>query len=271
MNCVKCEKELEQDWIVCPFCGTAKPEIGTTQTPEMLDLDCGGGELLKLIYIEPGKFTMGGTTTEAEEPPHEVTIANPFYMGIFPVTQAQYEAVMPSNSSMFRDQLDSAQHPAGIVTWEDAKQFCQRLSQKTGKHVDLPSEAQWEYCCRAGTTTEYSFGEEEEQLERYANYERTPVYGDNSTSPVGCFRPNDWGLYDMHGNVWEWCEDQWHENYDGAPTDGTAWLSEDVSNIDRVYRGGSWYDFSGYSRSAFRFKMNPLSANSNLGFRVCLG
>ena len=234
-----------------------------------VELDCGGGVMLKLKRIEAGSFMMGGKEEYlGEKPIHQVSISEPFYLGIYLITQAQYEAVTGENPSDFSGEPDSPQRPVENVSWEEAKLFCQKLSQKTGKRFGLPSEAQWEYACRAGSTSEYCFGDAEGELELYANYEKTPIYGDESTSPVGLFKPNAWGLHDMHGNVWEWCEDKWHSNYEGAPTDGSPWLGGGDSN--RVYRGGSWHSYASFCRSASRSNSSPGFRYNNLGFRLLM-
>lgn len=248
-------------------------ELSSPITPEPieldeLELDCGRGATIKFKRIEAGSFMMGGTGSKDEQPVHEVTFAKPFYMAIYPVTQAQYDAVTGRYRSWFNKERDSRYRPVEQVTWEEAKTFCRKLSQKTGHQIELPSEAQWEYCCRAGSTTEYCFGNDDTRLELYANYSQTPIYGAKSTSPVGSFRPNAWGLYDMHGNVWEWCEDKWHGDYVDAPADGSVWLSGDAPY--RVRRGGCWYYQSRYCRSANRLRSIPTSTNYLQGFRVCL-
>jgi formylglycine-generating enzyme required for sulfatase activity len=194
-----------------------------------------------------------------EKPPHPVTVQE-FYLGKYPVTQEQWQAVMGNNPSKFSD---TPQNPVERVSWNDCQEFCQKLSQMTGQTYRLPSEAEWEYACRAGTQTRYYFGDNENQLGDYAWYE------DNSgskTHPVGQKKQNPWGLYDMHGNVWEWCEDSWHPNYQGAPTDGSPWNDNDSQK--RVRRGGSWYNSPWNCRSAYRFNSDPGLRFINFGFRV---
>jgi len=162
-------------------------------------------------------------------------------------------------------------NPVDSVFWEDARQFCKKLSEKTGKKISLPSEAQWEYACRAGSTVLYCFGDNEEQLKEYANYEDTPIYGKKSTSPIGIFKPNAWGLYDMHGNLWEWCEDIWHDNYEGAPVDGTAWTyGEPLGRIEHLYRGGSWGMYARGCHSSMRSRFASRCVAPYLGFRIVL-
>jgi formylglycine-generating enzyme required for sulfatase activity len=235
--------------------------------------EIGGGVTLEMVQIPPGKFTMGSPQGEqgrcnCEEFQHEVTVPG-FFMGKYQVTQEQYEAVMGYNPSYF----SGKKRPVERVSWGDATQFCNRLSQITGRYFTLPSESQWEYACRAGSTTSFNFGNS--IITDLANYNGNYSSGlapngvwRQETTEVGNFPPNAYGLYDMHGNVWEWCLDTWHENYFGSPTDGSAWV--DSSTNFRVMRGGCWYwDFSG-CRSASR---NYSSGQYNInGFRVvCLG
>ena len=154
--------------------------------------------------------------------------------------------------------------PVEQVSWEDATEFCQRLATKTGKDYRLPSEAEWEYACRAETTTAYHFGEK--LTSELANYNQER----GQTSEVGRYPANRWGLHDMHGNVWEWCQDTWHETYEGAPADGNAWISSDERKFS-VLRGGSWDDFPEGCRSAFRNWNAPGNSFDDVGFRVVCG
>ncbi len=217
---------------------------------------CGAEITLDLKRIEPGSFMMGGSTCPAEKPVHEVTIKEPFYMGVYPVTQMQYEALTGTNPSLYSDRQDSGQHPVNNVGFEDAVRFCTKLSELNGEQIELPSETLWEFCCRAESSkllrtdtstllstgqhgadlegTTYCFGDDETQLEHYANYEGTPFSGYKLTTPVGMYKPNAWGLYDMHGNVWEWCKDRWHDYYESAPVDGSAWLDVEEWRKDGV-------------------------------------
>ncbi len=204
-----------------------------------------------------------------ESPQHQVTVS-PFYMGKFVVTQAQYEAIMGKNPSRFKGN----KRPVERVFWHDAMEFCQKLSQKTGRTYRLPSEAEWEYACRAGTTTPFYFGET--ITTNLANYNGNYTYASapkgeyrKQTTDVGAFPPNAFGLYDMHGNVWEWCQDTWHDNYNDAPTDGSAWIEND-NNYLRVLRGGDWYLNSSICRCADRNRINPDNSGSVYGFRVVL-
>ena len=218
--------------------------------PAELTLDLGGGVTMKMVLIRPGKFMMGSPETEKgrfdHEVQHEVTISKPFYMGVTEVTQAQYEAVMGTNPSHFK----GATKPVEPVSWNDAAEFCKKLSEKTRQAVRLPTEAEWEYACRAGTQTAFSFGDDPSALGDYAwwdgNSGKTP-------HPVGQKKPNAWGLYDMHGNVWEWCAD-WYEGLQKGPvTDPSGPATDNGVRGSRVLRGGAWY-FGGsdYFRCAFR-------------------
>ncbi|MFM7792848.1 MAG: formylglycine-generating enzyme family protein, partial [Microcystis panniformis] len=186
-----------------------------------------------------------------------------FKIGKYPITQAQYEAVMGTNPSNF---VNNPQNPVEKVSWNDAQAFCQKLSQITGKTYRLPTEAEWEYACRAGTTTRYYFGDDANQLGDYAWYRKN---SQGTTHPVGQKKPNAWGLYDMSGNVFEWCEDNWHDNYIGAPKDGSAWLIKD--NHSQIVRGGSWYNNPDVCRSAYRSYLVRRVNVYGSGFRVVCG
>ena len=226
------------------------------------------GITLEMVNLPAGEFLMGSPDSDSdasddEKPPHQVKV-NSFAIGKYPVTQAQYQAVMGTNPSRFKN---NPQNPVENVSWNDAQAFCQKLSQITGKTYRLPTEAEWEYACRAGTTTRFYFGDDANQLEDYA------WYGGNSqktTHPVGQKKPNAWGLYDMSGNVWEWCEDNWHDNYKNAPRDGSAWLIKD--NYFQILRGGSWFIDPLYCRSAYRdCDFRRSDGNDSFGFRVVCG
>jgi len=214
---------------------------------------------LQMVWVDGGTFKMGGKGYGDEKPVHEVTLDG-FWLSKYQVTQAQYEAIMGKNPARFK----GPNKPVECVSWNDAKEYCRRLSEETGGRFVLPSETQWEFACRGGSELEYCFGDKEEELEDYA------WYGNNSndeTHSVGLRKPNAWGLYDMHGNVWEWCEDDWHDNYEKAPGDGKPWVDEPRGNR-RVLRGGSWYYFSFFCRSAYRFNNAPDITNFNFGFRL---
>lgn len=240
-------------------------------------LDLGGGVTLRLVHIPAGKFTMGSPVGEVdreddEGPQREVMISKPFLMGIHEVTQEQYERVMGNNPSHFK----GGQKPVDTVTWEEAAEFCRKLSTISGKTVMLPTEAQWEYACRAGTTTRFSFGDKDENLSHYGWWGCEsgsswwgPEIGnaDKTTHPVGQKKPNDFGLYDMHGNVWEWCSDFYEESFaDATNVDPTG----PDSGPDRVLRGGCWSNNQAACRSANRFGFPPDRRYiiGSIGFRV---
>ena len=285
-------------------------------------------DLIPLAFIPLGTFLMGSPEHEphrskTEGPQHEVTLAA-FWMAKTPITQAQWREVagwprverdLDPDPSHFKG--DS--RPVEQVSWHDAMEFCHRLSQRTGKNYTLPSEAQWEYACRAGTTTPFHFGATIST--EVANYDGNYVYGNGpkgtyreQTTDVASFPANAWGLHDMHGNVWEWCLDKWHDSYEGAPTDGNAWMEGDSLGespaaccaagrgsatpgsaarltaststratasstsvsasvasdaTTRLLRGGSWYIFPRYCRSACRNNSHPDDRSGFIGFRVC--
>jgi formylglycine-generating enzyme required for sulfatase activity len=240
------------------------PAISSTQNENL-----GNGVVLEMVAIPGGKFLMGspeGQGDDSEKPQHQVTVP-PFFMGKYPVTQAQWERVadLPKVKIDLRSKpshFKGANLPVENVSWHDAQEFCARLSKATGKLYRLPSEAEWEYACRANTTTPYYFGDTiTTDLVNHRN-----KYG--QTTEVGKFPPNAFGLYDMHGNVWEWCEDGWHGNYINAPiwpNDSIPWIS---SNNKQILRGGSWIDLRGLCRSACRNGNNAYYRCYDYGFRV---
>jgi formylglycine-generating enzyme required for sulfatase activity len=231
----------------------------TPNHKQVLKLEIPGARPLELLEIPAGSFLMGSKERDSEQPIHKVTI-QAFRIGKYPVTQGQYEAVRGKNPSYFT----GADCPVENVSWHDAVEFCQKLSQMTGQRVSLPSEAQWEYACRAGSAGKYCFGDDVSKLGNYAWF---LFNSSRQTHPVGQKNPNGWGVYDMHGNVWEWCADAWHANYRGAPANEIVWDSTE-KNMSRVLRGGSWYYNPGYCRSATRNKDQPGYGLNNVGFRV---
>ena len=235
---------------------------------------------LDMISLPAGAFMMGSPSqepsiTDRQQPQHRVKI-KPFFMAKLPVTQAQWQAVaslpkIKRNLQFNPSKFQGERLPVERVTWEDAVEFCNRLAKYTGREYRLPSEAEWEYACRAGTKTRYHFGET--ITDKLANYRPSATYAGKpkgkyreTTTSVGKFTPNAFGLYDMHGNVWEWCADNWHKNYKDAPTDGSAWLSGD--NRIKVTRGGSWGDYSNFCRSAHRSYITRDFRSYGIGFRV---
>jgi formylglycine-generating enzyme required for sulfatase activity len=249
--------------------------------------DLGNGVKLEMAAIPGGTFMMGSPENEEgrkdrESPQHDVSVPS-FFMGKYPVTQAQYQAIMDSNPSRFTGSnrltgIGLSNRPVENVRWYDAVAFCKKLSQRAGRNYRLPSEAEWEYACRAGTTTPFHFGET--ITTDLANYYGQLTYGQGAkgvyrreTTEVGSFGvANNFGLYDMHGNVWEWCQDNWHSNYEGAPIDGSAWLGIEKNTNTRLLRGGSWSFNPANCRSASR---NHSTLDYNyyyFGFRVvCSG
>ncbi len=222
---------------------------------------------LEMVDIPACRFNMGSDEYEEEKPIHEV-IVPAFQIGKYPVTQAQYEAVMGFNPSKFSG---NPQNPVEFVSWFDAQKFCKKLSQLTRKNYRLPTEAEWEYACRAGTETRFSFGDDEDQLGDYA---WLTVNSNNATHPVGEKRPNPWGIYDMHGNVWEWCADQYHQSYATKPDNikengSIAWLDSNIGNeSSMMLRGGSWGSYPVNCRSAVRIGIDADDCDGWLGFRV---
>jgi formylglycine-generating enzyme required for sulfatase activity len=254
------------------------------------DEKLGEAPSLRMMQIPSGTFIMGSPADEidrfeAESPQHKVTVAT-FFMAKHPITQAQWRFVaglkqvnleLDPDPSHFKGE----NRPVEQVNWYEAVEFCDRLTQATSRAYRLPSEAEWEYACRAGTVTPFHFGEtittdlanyrgtDEEDIDLSGSYGNGPK-GEyrEKTTPVGYFElANTYGLCDMHGNVWEWCADHWHNSYEGAPTDGSTWLSDDEA-ANRVIRGGCWVNLPWDCRSATRFDDRPVDRNSQIGFRV---
>jgi formylglycine-generating enzyme required for sulfatase activity len=260
---------------------------------------------LDMMLIPSGTLMMGQTEAEKEEltrqrgeeryqeyftdelPRHEVTVQS-FFMGKYPITQAQWRVVAGYEAVEQKLDLDPSKfkgndRPVERVSWDDATEFCRRLSQNTGRTYRLPSEAEWEYACRAGMTTPFHFGETiSDELANYCPQDREidgkqykGIYGRGikgkyrkETMDVGEFPANQFGLYDMHGNVLEWCEDDWHSDYTGAPDDGSAWLESDRKTSNRLLRGGSWLYDPEDCRSSVRNYDARVNRNDVLGFRV---
>ncbi len=236
-----------------------------------------------MVYIPGGSFDMGSPEDEKrrdedESPQHRVTVST-FFISRYPVTQAQWQAIASLDKVDIDLKADPSRfkgdnRPVEQVNWYDAVEFCARLSRETGREYILPREAEWEYACRAGTTTPFHFGET--ITTDLANYNGNYTYGSGpkgvyreETTPVGSFSPNAFGLSDMHGNVWEWCEDNWHNNYEGAPTDGSAWLEKNDNRSQRgLLRGGSWYVSPGHCRCGNRSNGPPDVRSVNIGVRI---
>jgi formylglycine-generating enzyme required for sulfatase activity len=214
--------------------------------PGTIIKDC--AECPEMVVIPAGSFVMGSNKSSDEQPTHSVNLRS-FLIGKTEVTQEQWEAVMGYN----RTTKKGLTLPVVQVTWDEIQQFIAKLNQKTGQKYRLPSESEWEYAARAGTTTEWSFGDDESKLGNYAWFARN---SGGTTQPVGQKLPNAFGLFDMHGNVWEWTQDCQHNTYAGAPTDGSAWTTGCLNTL-RVLRGGSWVSSPSVLRSAYRGKSNP--------------
>jgi formylglycine-generating enzyme required for sulfatase activity len=250
-----------------------------------------GNIKLEMIKIPVGSFLMGSDDYDNEKPKHQVKLQE-FCLGKYPVTQEQYQAIMGNNPSKFKD---NPKNPVENVSWDNAQEFCQKLNEKIGKDFRLPTEAEWEYACRAGTQTRYYFGNDQTVLKEYAwygdnsgdsfldtlqmwfdelnweNYDKKLMDNNCKTHPVGDKKSNNWGLYDMSGNVWEWCEDPWHNSYADKPENiknngNTIWPSNNISL--RVLRGGSWNTFPRYCRSASR--THDKNCNKSYGFRLAV-
>jgi formylglycine-generating enzyme required for sulfatase activity len=233
-----------------------------------LTVDLGRGVKLEMALIPAGEFLMGSPESDkdaysSEKPQHRVRITKPFYLGKYLVTQQQWEAIMGNDPSHF----EVMKNPVEQVSWNDCQQFLDKLNAKPhpgGGKFRLPTEAQWEYACRAGSTTRYGYGDDESGLGEYAWYGKN---SDNKPHPAGWKRPNAWGLYDMHGNVWEWCAD-WFDGgyYAHSPADDPP---GPATGVDRVLRGGCWSDQAAFCRSARRYFDGPRGRSASLGLRIC--
>ncbi|MBF0183125.1 MAG: formylglycine-generating enzyme family protein [Magnetococcales bacterium] len=233
------------------------------------------GVVQRMRWIPAGRFVMGSPVGEAERmdregPQHEVTFAQGFWIFATACSQALWQAVMGENPSRFPGE----ERPVETVSFTDVQRFLDQIEQLLpGLQLTLPSEAQWEYACRAGTSTPFSFGNtiSPQQVNFNGNY---PYPGGEKgehrkqTVPLASLPPNPWGLFEMHGNVWEWCQDHEHRSYQGAPKDGSAWLNSAApADAWRVVRGGSWYDLARSVRSAIRYWYVPAYRGGYLGFR----
>jgi formylglycine-generating enzyme required for sulfatase activity len=236
----------------------------------------GNGVTIDLVRIPAGKFMMGGNEQDSEKPIHEVTLQE-FWMGKYAVTQKQWQAVMGTNPANFKGE----NLPVEKVSWHDAMEFCEKVSQKIGKKLRLPTEAEWEYACRAGTNTPFHCGET--ITTDLVNYDGNYPYGEapkgqyrQKTVDVDSFYPNQWGLYQMHGNVWEWCLDDWHDDYSAKPVrlkqnGNEPWGDVNINKNDNrshLLRGGSWYYSAGGCRAGYRLRFNARARNDNFSFRL---
>jgi formylglycine-generating enzyme required for sulfatase activity len=290
--CPDCEKEVLKRAIACPQCGVPLTQQASQPEPARPDVPRPGSQPagqsgnaqpptvgkttvnsigMKLKLIPAGEFQMGSPDAEPDreddETRHLVKISKPFYLGLCEVTQQQYEKVMGARPWQGKDYVkEGADYPAVYVSHDDAVEFCRRLSKQEDVEYRLPTEAEWEYACRAGTTTAYSFGDDEAKLGQYAWYYKNAWdIGEEYAHRVGQKLPNPWGLYDIHGNVWEWCQD-WYGPYGSEKV-----VSDPVGatqGVRRVLRGGSFLHPSSDVRSAFRFNRRPVRRSSNAGFRA---
>jgi formylglycine-generating enzyme required for sulfatase activity len=238
----------------------------------------------EMVHIPAGRFLMGSPPDEPERidsegPQHWVDVPA-FALGQYAVTFDEWDACVAAGGCRHTPDDEGWGHgrrPVINVSWDDAQAYCQWLSRQTGKTYRLPSEAEWEYACRAGTTTPFWWGDRIDPS--LANYDGYYAYAKGpkgerrqQTLPVEGFQPNPFGLYQMHGNVWEWCQDRWHGSYAGAPTDGSAWEAGKAGEeTPRVVRGGSWYGYPRGCRAAFRDRFSAGDRYADLGFRVCCG
>ena len=263
-------------FFVCGLVGCGKPQDNLKNE---LTVDLGNGVSMEFVLVQPGSFMMGTTNSDnlslAAKPQHKVKISKPFYLGKYEVTCEQWQSVMGNNPSRYRDMVghplsppqNEAKCPVECVSWNDCQTFLGKLKAKVpGSEFCLPTEAQWEYACRAGSTSEYCYGDGDSQLGDYAWLEGN---SDGRPHPVGQKKPNAWGLYDMHGNVWEWVADwigdDYYANSPSRDPQGPA------SGTGRIYRGGSYRFDSRWARSYSRFSGPAFDTNNiNIGLRVCM-
>jgi formylglycine-generating enzyme required for sulfatase activity len=242
----------------------------TRHAAEQVAENLGNGTRLELLLIPSGSFQMGSphrVGNPDEHPQHFVNIKS-FMMSKFLTTQSQWKTIM---GTLPRCRFKGDHLPVERISWVDAQTFCERLSRKTGRKFQLPSETQWEYACRAGTGTPFSFGET--LTVDVANFNGEHTFRDEArgfyrhvTTEGGTFPPNAFGLYDMHGNLWEWCDDNWLEDYSSAPRDSSSYQNKD--SHERVARGGSWHEPPRLCRSASRLRILESDADEFTGFRV---
>ncbi|MHC5537251.1 formylglycine-generating enzyme family protein [Singulisphaera rosea] len=237
-----------------------------------------GSSAIELVFIPPGEFIMGSNNeTFSEAPPHRVEIRQGFYLGRYPITQEQWVAVKGGNPSRFAECPD---HPVESVSWDDGVKFCDVLTLRNGYPIRLPSEAEWEYACRAGSSGEFFFRQAgpfndesdisttlQAELRDYAWFDQNSR---ETTHSVGCKRPNPWGLHDIVGNVWEWCADVWRSDYAGAPDDGSPRMTDGEKQPRRCLRGGAWDMNAFRCRSTYRsFDWKEL-ATDRFGLRIAM-
>jgi len=257
-----------------PECAAQPDRFGVAVIQMQIVVDA--GVILELVSVSRGDFMMGSTNEFfSEAPVHAVGLRSGFLLGKYPVTQAQWQIVMGGNPAAFRESPD---HPVENVRWDEAVEFARRLSARSDHRFRLPSEAEWEYACRAGTGSEFFFGpwgpfRDDSEIPREARDALSDnawfdLNSGNRTHAVGLKRPNPWGLHDMLGNVWEWCEDVWHDGYSSAPRDGRPWLDGEERQPRRCLRGGAWDMNAFRCRSSYRsFDHRNLTTN-RFGLRV---
>ncbi len=229
------------------------------------DLGAAGGDFLGKLCARLGLPWGDRPVPSDEMPVHWVEFPRGFWIARTEVTNAQYEAFRPEHARS--EYTPGNRDPVVDVPWEDAKKYCAWLSKQSGLSIRLPSESEWECACRAGSRSEFSFGDDEKLIDEYAWYDANY---DIRAHEVETLRANAWGLHDFHGNVWEWCEDTYHENYEGAPADGTAWTEDGevfLGSPILVIRGGSFRYTTEYCRSALRYWSMPVDLDGDLGFR----
>ena len=270
--------DLGNSFAVCKSIKTASITSDGVITERQKQIQCQvfplGGTPLEMVWIPAGSFLMGSPESEPnrrenEGPQHRVTFAEGFWMGRYPVTQAQWRWIAclePLNQSLKANPsgFPGDKNPVEQVSWDEAQEFCCRLSREFSQKFKLPSEAQWEYACRAGTKTAFAFGNE--LIETLANYTPRSSRLDGVTTEVGQFPTNGWGLHDMHGNVWEWCEDTPYASFKDIPSDGTAWINSALAG--RMLRGGSCSNLQEECRSASRRFSSRHNRHNYVGFRV---
>ncbi len=258
-----------EEGLACDEIGETCHDGGPGPTGKTLTLVVGDGVTIELVRIAAGSFLMGTSATDhaalgRSQPAHGVTIGTDFYIGTFEVTQAQWLAVMGNNPSEFTGHTNL---PVENVSWDEVVEFCEVLGTTTGYDIRLPSEAEWEYACRAGSSSAYFFGSDVADLVERAWY---TANSESTTHEIGGKLPNLWGLYDVHGNVLEWCQDPWHEDYNGAPSDERVWTTDGDPSL-RVLRGGAWYGADFHLRSAYRAGYSSDDRFRGIGFRVAAG
>jgi len=250
-------------------------EVFVVPPPTTFFVSLPGGVTMEMVKIPAGTFMMGRYAGEQnsysdEDPQHQVAIGHDFYLGKYEVTKAQWQAMMgttPWSGNYYV--LNDPNSPAVWISWNDCQNFVTELNKLGQGTFRLPSEAEWEYACRAGTTTRFYWGDDPSytQIGDYAWWDGNAWYANERYAHVvGLKLPNDWGLYDMSGNVWEWCQDYWHNNYTGAPANGSAW--ESPTSSYRVLRGGGWGHHARYCRSALRGGPGPDDGDYGFGVRI---